>query len=429
VPNNHVFHTLLVWVSVRLFGYAEWAIRLPAFLAGLGVVAAVYVSTRMLVNRDAALLACAVAAGAPALVLYSTNARGYGMVCFAFVILVTVANELAERESTGRWVAFAVILALGLFTIPVMLYPGGAVTLWLVVERWLRNPAHLARFVMHLSAALVGAVTLAAAAYAPVIIRYGLAPLVGNRFVTPLSWSGLVAALPGFAEHLRETLGLGIPRAALIGLAAAAAVPFVTRPRDWKRLLTLYLTVGAWCVILLVATRRPPPGRVWLFLLPLGCLAAGIGMAAALAVVAKAVRAPAAWLSIGAAAVGLSWLCYDTVARRTVFNSDETVALLSARAIAADLLADTDSTDRVVYTRSVDRMVDYYLFTNGRRRIDEFTPPTRSGRLLLILNEAQRQTPAVVQADRRDISWSEFEAPTLLHQYADGSIYEARRRH
>ena len=29
-PNNHLFHTLLVWISTRVFGNSEVAIRLPA---------------------------------------------------------------------------------------------------------------------------------------------------------------------------------------------------------------------------------------------------------------------------------------------------------------------------------------------------------------------------------------------------------------
>ena len=35
-PNNHLFHTLLVHISAALFGAAPWALRLPAFLAGIG---------------------------------------------------------------------------------------------------------------------------------------------------------------------------------------------------------------------------------------------------------------------------------------------------------------------------------------------------------------------------------------------------------
>src|SRR5262245_38990681 len=37
-PNNHLFHTLLVHASIRLFGSALWAIRIPACVAGCAAV-------------------------------------------------------------------------------------------------------------------------------------------------------------------------------------------------------------------------------------------------------------------------------------------------------------------------------------------------------------------------------------------------------
>ena len=46
IPNNHLLHTLLVWLSIRIFGDAEWAIRLPAFVAGVLIVPATYAATR-----------------------------------------------------------------------------------------------------------------------------------------------------------------------------------------------------------------------------------------------------------------------------------------------------------------------------------------------------------------------------------------------
>jgi len=34
VPNNHIFHTILVRFSYLVFGNHPWALRVPAFLAG-----------------------------------------------------------------------------------------------------------------------------------------------------------------------------------------------------------------------------------------------------------------------------------------------------------------------------------------------------------------------------------------------------------
>ena len=41
-PNNHLFNTLLVHIAYRLLGNEPWILRLPAFLAGVAIVPAVY---------------------------------------------------------------------------------------------------------------------------------------------------------------------------------------------------------------------------------------------------------------------------------------------------------------------------------------------------------------------------------------------------
>ncbi len=42
LPNNHVLHTILVVISTSLFGNSPEAIRLPAFIAGVLLIPAVY---------------------------------------------------------------------------------------------------------------------------------------------------------------------------------------------------------------------------------------------------------------------------------------------------------------------------------------------------------------------------------------------------
>ena len=46
LPNNHVFHTLLVWLTTHALGDAPWAIRLPTVVAGVFVVVATYFVAR-----------------------------------------------------------------------------------------------------------------------------------------------------------------------------------------------------------------------------------------------------------------------------------------------------------------------------------------------------------------------------------------------
>jgi 4-amino-4-deoxy-L-arabinose transferase-like glycosyltransferase len=61
-PNNHLWHTALVHLSTALFGNAPWAIRLPAFLAGVVLAPATYLAARMLAVGRGALIAAALVA-------------------------------------------------------------------------------------------------------------------------------------------------------------------------------------------------------------------------------------------------------------------------------------------------------------------------------------------------------------------------------
>ena len=56
-PNNHLFYTALAHASFVVFGGQEWAIRLPALLAGVLVVPAAYVVAGMYYGRVAAPIA------------------------------------------------------------------------------------------------------------------------------------------------------------------------------------------------------------------------------------------------------------------------------------------------------------------------------------------------------------------------------------
>src|SRR5437588_10729707 len=58
-PNNHLFHTLLVHCSIRAFGDAPWAVRLPALAAGLALIPATSGLARRLCDRPSATLAAA----------------------------------------------------------------------------------------------------------------------------------------------------------------------------------------------------------------------------------------------------------------------------------------------------------------------------------------------------------------------------------
>jgi Dolichyl-phosphate-mannose-protein mannosyltransferase len=428
VPNNHLFHTLLVKAVTSVLGGSLPAIRLSAFVAGLLIVPAVYLVTRRLGgDRGASMLAMAPAAVWPELVHYSTNARGYSIVALAFLALIMLGDEMVERDTARLAVAIAVVLAIGMWTAPFMLYPGGAALLWIVVERGRRAGLDGVRALLpRLAATVLLAGVLTVVAYSPVVLRSGLAPLVGNKYVVARTLGGFVAELPSFAGDVRNSLGLGVS-IPLLGLLALAAVFGALSPRDGRgRRLALGVTVLGWTALLLVVTRRAPPARVLLFLVPLGCAYAGMGLAVVVRRLASGGR-----IEVPSACAIVALLLAGTIGAmairsRAVLRTVETGTLADAPAIARYLLERLRIGDRIVVRNPSDHVLDYYLWRSGGRRLSEINARTATGRVFVVVEPRHLQTLETVQSIEPRLPWAELAASIPADTFASARVYTFR---
>jgi hypothetical protein len=99
--NNHVAFSILANLSVRLFGSAEWAIRLPAFLLGLGTIYALWRFARTWTTAWTALLSAGLLAVMPYFAEWTRAARGYTGLAF-MTVWSTHAFFLALRDGSKR---------------------------------------------------------------------------------------------------------------------------------------------------------------------------------------------------------------------------------------------------------------------------------------------------------------------------------------
>jgi hypothetical protein len=99
-----------------LLGSSVDLIRLPALMAGIGLIPLIYLLARMIIGRRAALIASAVASVSPLLIYFSANARAYSLM----ILLVagsTMFLLLAARDGRNRWwAAYAVCVCLSMYT-------------------------------------------------------------------------------------------------------------------------------------------------------------------------------------------------------------------------------------------------------------------------------------------------------------------------
>ena len=302
--NNHVLYTLLVALAAGIGGGGPAVLRMPAFLAGVALVPACgYLAAAMSGRRLAGLLVAAFAAGSGVLIAYSVNSRGYSMLCLAAVLLAACTLKgMRDVRRTAPWVQWAVVAALGLFTIPLMLYPMIALAAVVLLQARLGPVQAEARRVAwrRLALAFGGAVVLAAILYQPVILvtgtraiqsdgtvraapwevyHLGLYALVADQQLAPKPIGQVAAALPGVYAGVWDdwTAGASWLWLVLVGVGLVSATCEGIIRRRAPHLLAVVLA-GVLIVLTLLHGVIPLP-RMWMFALPLVLAVASCGLA------------------------------------------------------------------------------------------------------------------------------------------------------
>lgn len=430
-PNNHVFHTILVWLSSRILTPDPWALRLPAFLAGLSLVPATFALGRRLFSPWAGLLAAASVTASSQLVEYSTNARGYSMVALFFILCLVTAARLIREPRAGGWIVLAILSALGFWTVPVFLYPFITVLLWLGLSaRFERRGIGLEprSSLRALGLTAVGTVVITAVLYAPAMAVTGPASVLANEFVTPLSFGSFAAGLP---EHLVRswqawTRDLPIWLQVVLGLGVlASALP--GRREEGSRVPLLIPTILG-CAGLLLAQRVIPFVRVWVFLVPLFMALAWGGWMSGLGRL-RGGRRFLALLAPPGALVLAGWLGLGLLRSDSVLRAGDPHGLRDAEAAALYLASALRPGDAVVVGKPVNRPLEYYLLRKGVPGSFLVEPPAPGGRVFVAIRDAdvRPELPFLVHPVA---GWAASARPSAdprpVRSYDSGTVYMTR---
>ena len=288
-PGNHVFHTLLVHIAYQFFGASEnWVVRLPAFIAGVLVIPATYAVGTVLYNRSAGVVASALVSASTVMIAYSVNARGYTLICLFSLLLVLLGSHLKQRPSGFGWLTFAVLGALGFYTIPTMLFPYTACMVWLFIWIWF-SEKQARRQSLLIQLFVSGLVTsfLTILLYLPVIQASGLESLVSNDYVRARPWPEFWGDVRTLPRDLWRFATREIPLPVQLVLGAAILVGLLPRTGERKQVHILAVTTVCVTLLITIAQRVVGYDRVMLFILPLFAVVAGVGVVRVLDVVVK----------------------------------------------------------------------------------------------------------------------------------------------
>jgi hypothetical protein len=207
---------------------------------------------------------------APYLVLYSCMARGYSLIVCLSLALTLSALYVADRSTWASRFLFSGLAALGLMTLPTMLFPIAGLYIWvacLLLIQGRRALAVLREFVLPCSVMLY-ALTLIL--YTPSIaVSGGVASIVANRFVLPAPWRDFFGQVFG---HLRSTLSdyardVPISGLFLVTILFLVGLAWTARKRAWPALLLLP-SLGAGSAIVFLIKHAIPLARTWIYLIP-----------------------------------------------------------------------------------------------------------------------------------------------------------------
>ncbi len=263
LPNNHILHSLLVRASLLSFGQHAWSIRLPALLAGLGMIVAAYFLGKALYSRETGLVAAALVAYFPEMLRFSTTARGYTLVGLFSLLIFWLAQRAVRQPGPRNWILMAVCSSLGLWTIPIMLYPAGGAYLWTALE----GPRNRKFFAGWLASGL-GTGLLTGLLYSPALVFSGWRRVLANGFVQPVDAKKYFDWL--LVSRLRDTWGSWtnhLPWLLTAILVGGFLLSLILHRKIGSSRWSLPLILLAECT-LLVLTRRPEVfDRFWFWLL------------------------------------------------------------------------------------------------------------------------------------------------------------------
>ncbi|MDP8215714.1 MAG: glycosyltransferase family 39 protein [Candidatus Kaelpia imicola] len=351
-PNNHLLYNLFAHPLYVLLGDSEWVMRIPSFLFGLLLIPAGYYLISSLFNKESGLLSAVLLATSSLLIEYSTNARGYTLyLLLAIVFFYSI--ELIFKKQKGGWVYFILSATLGLYTIPVMVYPIIVGLFWfltrIIQDRFKKHKIKM----LIISMIIVSLLSLGL--YLPVILQSGLASIFANRFVSLGCSFGFIEDLPRYLSNLWSSWMRDFPGWDRLALVLALFVGTVGSKELRKKYISILIPSVLAIMSILFLSRKIPPQRVFMFLIPLYFGAVSSALVYIFKCDFKKVLFRIIVISI------TLFLSFAVIKEGAVIKSEETGTLSGAEDLVLFLKGRLKEGDNVLCFMPVDFILAYYF--------------------------------------------------------------------
>jgi hypothetical protein len=426
-PNNHILHSVLEWISCRVFGVSLWAMRLPALVAGVALIPLMYSTARRFAGRNAGLIAAGLISVSGPFVLYSANARGYTLQAVLLVIMLYVAAELVDGAPRIYWAWFSLAAVAGFWTSPTMLYSYLIAAVWLL---WSGGRRLLRPLLIWGAMSALGVIFL----YMPVLVVSGPDAVLRNQWVRPLSAEQFRAQALLFPADLYKFLHGADLLATKILIVAGVIVGLLLKAPARHYRAPLFAVLLLVLLIVPVAQRIVPFPRVLLPIFTVYYLSAAFGLAA----LADRVFARhqlslvvALLAALGAMALHLTRSGYIELYRE----------FPESRAVADYLASHLHSCDRLIFSVSAGAEVAWQLRHMHVPYLDYTDDTSVEGRVFVAAQDMPALPPAgnglldpsvlTLAGTLREagLNTAEYLPSQLVYQNGRGEVFELTPRH
>jgi hypothetical protein len=391
LPNNHVLHSILVHFSTRIFGIEPWAVRFPAYLSGVFCVPGVYILSKFLYDRKVAFLSASISASLPLLVELR-DARGYTLLALLTLLSFSLGLFVLRNKNVLAWIILLLISALGFYDVPVMLYPAGALYLWLFLSMVVGDVGGGYRnrwqFFKWLSATGIFTLGLTLIFYMPLIIGSGLKSLIGNPYIASQAFDPFFETLVTRLPEIWQNWSRGTPApGCLAGIGLAGAIIFNKRLTNHK--ISMFLATSFWIGIALLVQRPQIWGRIWSFIVPLMLVWMTAGLLAWINLIKIKGMNLSFWVNGLAIALvlgsGIISACKNVNESKEIGYVEEVVQFLAPNLKEGDLvISSTTNEPQLWYYFRLYQLSDNYL---------KHDPVKKYKRLFVIIYNGENETP------------------------------------
>ncbi|MGB7874587.1 MAG: glycosyltransferase family 39 protein [Anaerolineales bacterium] len=268
LPNNHVFLSIVMKIVTGLFGNHVWTLRLPTIIAGVLMIPASYYFAKRFYSIETGILSSILIAVFPILVQYSVLARGYEIIALMTLITFTLSDYVRVNKNRFVWTMIVILSAMGFFTIPIMLFPWGALYIWLIVSCLFKDTRSYASkfdFLKYWFSSGIITAVITVLLYTPIMI-YSYQRFFGNGFIAPLEWDIFTITIWTRLRNTWIEWTEFVPLWISILGAVGFFVSLIFHKRFSKQKFPPQLAFLTWIVTILIARRPDMLPRFWLYL-------------------------------------------------------------------------------------------------------------------------------------------------------------------